>query len=148
MVWIVGTLAFLMLLQFGRLFALWGIAPDLPLVFFFALGVSRAPFPVFGAALVGFIALSFLWAPFWIVQAAAVGVVAVLGYVAVRHLTGNRWVDMALLAGAGTLVYALGGYVLGFAPLSWGVLGEAVYNTLAGFLALALLPRRGIFSSA
>lgn len=143
-VWIVGVLALLLLFQFGRLFAWSGIAPNLALMFFLVLGIARAPFPVFGAALGGFAICSFLWAPFWMGEAAVAATVALAGYFLSRHLTGNRWIDMAFLAGAGTLVFAaLGAFAVGFSVFSWSVLWETAYNVPVGLLMLALFPRRG-----
>ncbi|MFH1193185.1 MAG: hypothetical protein V1656_02615 [Candidatus Jorgensenbacteria bacterium] len=142
--WIAGVLALLMLLQFGRLFAWSGVAPNFALAFLFVLGIVRAPLPVFGAALAGFALFSFLWAPFWMGEAAAAAGVALAGYLLARYLTGNRWIDMALLAGGGTLLLtALGAYVFGFAAFSWSVFGETAYTISAGLLLLALFPRRG-----
>ncbi len=136
-VWRTLTLGLLLLVELARVLTVGGVAPHPTLALLVAWGVRRVPPIVFGGAVAGFLVLGFFWMPFWRLEVGMTAAVAVLSYLAVRHLTGNEWVDGVVLAAGSSVVYGGAAWALGGAGPSWGILGEAVYNALIALLFIA-----------
>lgn len=128
-------------LQYSRVAEIWGVNPNVLLVFFITLPFLRFPAFLFSVSALVFLVFSIFFFHFWLFGAIALVVVSAVAGFAKSALTGNKALDFFILILCSTIVFSA--VLYGFDILSFSalfiILKEALYNVLVGCVALPFI---------
>ncbi|MEK7542836.1 MAG: hypothetical protein AAB503_00830 [Patescibacteria group bacterium] len=128
-------------LQYSRVAEIWGINPNILLVFFLTLLFLRFAAFLFSVSALVFLIFSIFFFHFWFFEAIALVAVSIMAGFTRKALTGDRVLDFFTLVLCSTIIFYAVLYGLDIFSFSvlFIILKEALYNILVGCVALLFI---------